>query len=480
MTKSTDDMRIASHTIQPERVPVVLCFAGPVATKWQLSVMEELARAELELKDLDSTSETAVGIVAFSHFGKELCESLRTLSMGGHRRMLAVVQTSEAIDASATWQLLEAGAADVVAWDRTLTPAMGIAERLRRWHDIDRVISSPMVREVLVGESLTWRSVLRQIVEIAAFSDVAVLIGGESGTGKELVARLIHALDPRPGKAQLVLVDCTTVVPTLSGSEFFGHEKGAFTGAISARDGAFADADGGTLFLDEVGELPYDLQAELLRVVQEGTYKRVGSNTWRRAKFRLICATNRDLAIEESEGRFRRDLYYRIAACTCQLPSLRERQDDILPLVRHFLAELLPNGNTLELDPPVAEFLSTKRYPGNVRELRHLVAQIARRHVGDGPVTVGDIPHQQRPQASTAVVWPDPALASSIRRALARGVSLKEISTAARNMAIAIAVEDSDGNLKRAARVLGVTDRALQLRRAAGLRELNAVSGFTR
>jgi transcriptional regulator with GAF, ATPase, and Fis domain len=137
-----------------------------------------------------------------------------------------------------------------------------------------------------------------------------VLITGESGTGKELIARLIHALDSRVDKGDFVILDCTTVVPTLSGSEFFGHEKGAFTGAIAQRDGAFAMADGGTLFLDEIGELPLVLQAELLRVIEEGMYKRVGSNTWRKTSFRLLCATNRDLLQEESRGNFRKDLYY--------------------------------------------------------------------------------------------------------------------------------------------------------------------------
>src|SRR5678816_4688946 len=143
------------------------------------------------------------------------------------------------------------------------------------------------------------------------------LIAGESGTGKELVARLIHALDRREPKGPFVVLDCTTVSPELAGSEFFGHERGAFTTAVTAREGAFAMADGGTLFLDEVGELPLALQAELLRVIQERVYKRVGSNTWKQADFRLVCATNRDLAAEEAKGNFRLDLFHRIASSRC-------------------------------------------------------------------------------------------------------------------------------------------------------------------
>ena len=146
-----------------------------------------------------------------------------------------------------------------------------------------------------MGDSPAWQAVLRDTGRGGALRDASVLMRAGSGTGKERVARLIHELDPRPNKGKLVVLDCSTIVPTLSGSEFFGHEKGAFTGATTAREGAFELANGGTLFLDEVGELTVALQAELLRVIQEGTFKRVGSNMWRKSTFRLVCATNRDL-----------------------------------------------------------------------------------------------------------------------------------------------------------------------------------------
>ena len=156
---------------------------------------------------------------------------------------------------------------------------------------------------------------------------------------------------PPPRQGPFITLDCTTVVPTLAGSEFFGHERGAFTGAVAARDGAFALADGGTLFLDEVGELPPALQAELLRVVQEGAYKRVGGNRWQRTRFRLVSATHRDLAQEAAADRFRHDFLYRIAPWRCPLPPLRERPDDVLVLARHFLERL--DGTAPPLDPAV-------------------------------------------------------------------------------------------------------------------------------
>ena len=311
-----------------------------------------------------------------------------------------------------------------------------------------------------------WKSILRQIVEVACFTDASVLILGESGTGKELLARLIHTLDKRPKKGELIILDCTTIVPELSGSEFFGHERGAYTGAAGPRDGAFCLAHGGSLFLDEVGELPPVLQAQLLRVVQERSYKRVGGNDWNKTEFRLICATNRNLAHEVAEGRFRSDLYYRIAAWVCHLPPLSERLDDILPLTRHFLQELRPDGEAPELDDAVLHYLMSRPYPGNVRDLKQLVTRISHLHVGDGPITLGDLPEVERLRlGECAADWRDERLDQVVRRAISLGAGLKEISQYAADTAVRIAVGDEEGNLQRAACKLGVTDRALQMRR---------------
>jgi transcriptional regulator with GAF, ATPase, and Fis domain len=216
-----------------------------------------------------------------------------------------------------------------------------------------------------------------------------------------------------------------------------------------------------------VGELPLTLQAELLRVVQERTYKRVGSNVWEQTDFRLVCATNRDLLQEESQGRFRRDLYYRIAGWTCKLPSLRERPEDILPLAEHFLRHLRPN-QVPEMDRAVREYLCQRVYPGNVRDLKQVVSRMSYRHVGPGPLTAGDIPPEDRPSVEAAPSeWCDGSFEAAIGRAVGMGIGLKEISHTAVNTAIRIAVASSSGNLSRAARQLGVTERALQMRRAS-------------
>ena len=375
------------------------------------------------------------GVVVFAGSTAAAADSIHEVASGGSDRILALSASNDALGAD-SWGLLQAGASDVFSWSDPADSARQVAERLRRWQIIDELVECRHVQDFLVGDSPAWHAVLRDAVEVARFTDAAVLITGESGTGKERVAQLIHELDPRPGKKRLVVLDCSTVVASLSGSEFFGHEKGAFTGAAAARQGAFELADGGTLFLDEVGELSVPLQAELLRVIQEGTFKRVGSNTWRKSAFRLVCATNRDLADEQSKGAFRNDFYYRIAGCTLHLPSLRERAQDILPLFRHFFREVHPDRQPPELEAAVRDLLLSRDYPGNVRDLRSLVLRIVHRYLGTGFVTVGDIPDDERPASEEpAAAWCGQEFEESIRRGLAQGARPEEITAAAADVA---------------------------------------------
>lgn len=181
-----------------------------------------------------------------------------------------------------------------------------------------------------------------------------------------------------------------------------------------------------------------------------------------------MCATNKDLLEEVARGRFRRDLYYRIANWVCRLPPLRERTEDILLLAHHFMKELRPNQTSPELDEPVRTYLLQRDYAGNVRDLKQLISRIVYRHVGSGPITLGDIPEEERPLAELEEKeWRDTPFEQAIRQALSLGVGLKEIGRAAEETAIRIAVDDEKGNLQQAASRLGVTDRALQMRRAA-------------
>jgi transcriptional regulator with GAF, ATPase, and Fis domain len=443
-------------------------FCGPKNLPARQAILDSLTRTGIATRSFDIKAPSGEGIICFSSIDDDLYEFVREVSHNREKRVLAVPVGGAQIDSAQTWRLLLAGASDVFLWSSAAEMAERIKARLDRWRAVDDLVQSPAVQSNLIGASPAWRSVMRQVVEVAHFTSAAVLLIGESGTGKELIGRLIHELDPRACDNELVIVDCTTIVPELSGSEFFGHERGAFTGAVGARDGAFAAAHGGTLFLDEVGELPLPLQAQLLRVVQEGTYKRVGSNAWQRSAFRLVSATNRNLLANIEHGQFRRDLYYRIGAWIFRVPSLHERREDILPLARHFLRAFQPEITVADFDLPVREYLLDRTYPGNVRDLRQLIARVSSRYVGPGPITVGDLPEDERPVGVPVKEdWRVPEFERAISQALSLGVGLREISQAAADTATRIAVLEENGNLRGAARRLGVTDRALQMRRAA-------------
>lgn len=443
----------------------VHCVA-PIQDEAGKKIADFLSHHGVEVQGFDPYASCNYGVLLFGEFHLDICDLLRDLSCNCRERVLVVCCAK--LSPENARLLLRAGAADVVSCLEYTRSADEIMARLARWEAVDRLLTSQLVQNQLVGESTAWKAVLRQVVEAARFTDASILILGESGTGKEGVARLIHELDPRERKQELVILDCSTIMPELSGSEFFGHERGAYTGAIADRDGAFALADRGTLFLDEAGELPLHLQAQLLRVIQEQTFKRVGGNAWQRTSFRLVSATNRDLWAHVQEGKFRTDLYFRLASFVCRLPPLRERPEDILPLARHFLKELRPTREPLELDVCVQEYLLSRPYPGNVRDLRQVVARLLCRHAGEGPITVGCIPPDDRQDwFAETPPWQEGGFNMAIRQALLQGISLKGISRTAEDSAIRIAVAEAGGNLQLAAQRLGVTDRTLQLRRAA-------------
>ncbi len=225
----------------------------------------------------------------------------------------------------------------------------------------------------LVGQGPALEALARQI-DLVAPTDSAVLILGESGTGKELVARELHRRSKRAARP-LIKVNCAAVPRELYESEFFGHARGSFTGALRDRAGRFELADGGTLFLDEVGEIPPELQAKLLRVLQEGELERVGEERTRKVDVRIIAATNRDLRGEAEAGRFRKDLYYRLSVFPVELPPLRERVEDIPLLAEHFLALIARKLGRPRprLTLAVAQQLQRYDWPGNVRELQHVI-----------------------------------------------------------------------------------------------------------
>ena len=225
-----------------------------------------------------------------------------------------------------------------------------LQEEIKSYHDVDEI----------VGQSAALRVALTRLMQVASMNSTVLLLG-ETGTGKELFARALHDRSRRHARA-LVRVNCAALPPSLVESELFGHERGAFTGAVSMRQGRFEIADGGTIFLDEIGDLPLELQAKLLRVIQEGEFERVGSSRTRKVDVRVITATHRDLEREVAEGRFRADLYYRLSVFPIQLPALRERTEDIPALVWFFIHRLqreLERRITKVPEPVMARFNST-------------------------------------------------------------------------------------------------------------------------
>jgi DNA-binding NtrC family response regulator len=244
--------------------------------------------------------------------------------------------------------------------------------------------SNSEARHVLVGNSARIRQVLRLVEKLGNCRWPALLLG-ETGTGKEVVAREIHAYNPQ---GPFVTIDCSSMVGPLMESELFGHTKGAFTGAANPKIGLIEAANGGTAFFDEIGELPLDLQAKLLRVLQEKEFRPVGSLVTRRSDFRIIAATNRDLAKEVEKGTFRRDLYFRLNVINIRLSPLRERKEDIPALINHFLARV-GGGHTLTAE--ALEVMLSYDWPGNVRELENCIQHMVA--INSGPLLhIGDLP----------------------------------------------------------------------------------------
>ena len=228
----------------------------------------------------------------------------------------------------------------------------------------------------MVGSAPAMRHLFGLVQRIAP-TDVTVLIEGETGTGKELVARELHRLSPRQAHP-IVVVDCGALPAGLVESELFGHVKGAFTGAVADRDGAFAQANGGTLFLDEIGELPLELQPKLLRALEQRVFKRVGDGAQRSVDLRVVAATSRDLSEEVSAGRFRRDLFYRLAVVRLKIPPLRERLGDLPPLLQRLVTSV--GAPQLAIPECAIERLAQHSWPGNVRELRNVVSHALALH----------------------------------------------------------------------------------------------------
>jgi sigma-54 specific flagellar transcriptional regulator A len=323
----------------------------------------------------------------------------------------------------------------------------------------------PELARALVGNTPAIHQV-RRLIEQVAETDANVLILGESGTGKEVVARSLHMLSQRRERA-FVPVNCGAIPGDLLESELFGHEKGAFTGAINTRQGRFELAEGGTLFLDEIGDMPLPMQVKLLRVIQERTFERVGSNRSIPADVRLVAATHRNLDTNIQDGRFREDLYYRLNVFPIDLPPLRERRDDIPLLINEFIIRLEKMGRgAVRLTPGAMGSLCDYPWPGNVRELANLMERMVIMFP-NGLVDVRDLPPKFQMEGARAieVVLPEPvampaapaaAASAAPARLPADGIDLKEYLAELELSFINQALDEADGVVARAAERLGM------------------------
>ena len=306
--------------------------------------------------------------------------------------------------------------------------------------------------QALVGQSPGIRRV-GELITMVSQSDAPTLVTGESGTGKEVVARLIHEQSARRTKP-FVAVNCGALAENLIEAELFGHERGAFTGAVKKRDGRFKAADGGTLFLDEVAELPQAAQAKLLRVLQEGSFEPLGTNTPVRVDVRIISATHRNLTERIKAGLFREDLYYRINVIEIPIPALRERLEDLPLLLRHFISRMTPPGAPAPTVSPAAwAVLAQHRFPGNIRELSHAIEH-AMVLSGGREIDVGHLPPSMV-GSRVPLRRPEAAAAPSVVRPLHLAIRDFEHDYLLR------ALKATDGKRTRTAELLGISRKTL-------------------
>jgi DNA-binding NtrC family response regulator len=310
--------------------------------------------------------------------------------------------------------------------------------------------------EDIVGKSPAMLEVYKLVARVAP-TTATVLVVGESGTGKELVARAIHTHSTRAAQA-FVPVNCTALTESLLESELFGHAKGAFTGAASAKRGLFEESHGGTLFLDEIGDMGQKMQAQLLRALSDGEIRRVGSTEAIKTDVRVVCATNRDLEAEVRAGRFREDLFFRINVVTLRLPPLRERPSDIPMLVAHFLRKYArrEGREVMGIAPEALAVLERHSWPGNVRELENVVDRALTLAKG-GVILASDLPVEVQGGAAAATAMPAPDGAAPVALLAGDRPTLAELE----RRYIELVLRETGGNKKRTAEILGIDRRTL-------------------
>ena len=323
----------------------------------------------------------------------------------------------------------------------TIERSLGISRLMSEKRALQKELEERTLPKDIVCVSPQMQKVIELVEKVAPLRDTTVLITGESGVGKEVIARHLHRISPRK-KARFVAVNCAAIPPTLVESELFGHEKGAFTGATTRKKGIFEAANGGTVFLDEIGDLPLEAQAKMLRVLQEKKIQRVGGVEEIPVDGRIIAATNKDLLELVKKEEFREDLFYRLNVFPIHIPPLRERKEDIVPLVKHFIKRILGKATSPVLTAGAKKILETYSFPGNVRELANAVERAIILSGGKLPLTAEHFSFlSEQPSLKTNFVLPP------------EGICLEKLE----RELIKQALERTHGNKSAAARLLGLT-----------------------
>src|ERR1700720_113707 len=396
----TDELKLRFLIVDDEQSIRRLCITVGQGLGY-LCAEAETAEAALESLDTTAPDLVVTDLKLPSLSGLELLRKIKELSP---RAEVAIMTGHGSVETAV--DAMRQGAYDYIEKpfrvERLRQLLQRMAEKVRLVAEnqfLRERVSTETQLDGIVGTSSKIEDVLRMISRLKE-TRTPVLITGESGTGKELVARAIHFRGPL-AQMPFVAVDCGALVPTLMESELFGHEKGSFTGALKTKAGLFQAANGGTIFLDEIGELPLELQAKLLRVLQEREVRPVGSNQKVKVDVRVVVATNRDLEAEYRNGTFRKDLYFRLNVVTVHLPALRDRRSDIPMLVHHFL-DRYARGENLHVTPAAMKSLLQYDWPGNIRELENCVARAVT--LGDRRIMdVSDLPPAIRTDQASPV-----------------------------------------------------------------------------
>ena len=424
----------------------------PVEVVGVTSGLEGLKRLKKEAYDLvllDVRIGTEHGIEIFRQIRKE------------HPKQLVIVMTAHGTAQTAI-EAMKLGAFDYILKPFDVPELLSILRRALQTAASMRELVASEGKHLqdekapgLIGASSAMQKIYKLVGQVAR-ADAAVLLVGESGTGKELVARAIYANSPLAARPY-VAINCAAIPDTLLESELFGHERGAFTGALTQRIGKFERADGGTIFLDEIGDMPLALQAKLLRVLQNGEFQRLGGDQTLRTKVRVIAATNKDLTAMVKEKTFREDLYYRIHVVQIQLPPLRERAEDVLPLAEHFLKRA-GKDRGLKLSSASKKALQSWRWPGNVRELENAITRAVVCAAAES-IEPGDLPPEILGQGLGGVTTGD--WWKKVEEVAGKG---GDLLAAGEKLLVERAMSESGGNVKRASEILGVTRAALRTR----------------